>query len=125
MENIENSQQFKLSLKVLAAVDQKLGVGKCLMIVKGNENVNTTIGSAAVQCASKRAKLVSFTTCSSLDAMVIDLKDYDGISHESFWFGVFAPGKENKKIGKRNFLEDEKDWIIDSCVYEMKFIPYM
>ena len=84
------------------------------MIVKGKDDTKTSIGSAAVQCASKKAKLVSFSSCLSIRAMVKDLQDYDGIVDEDFWFGVFAPGEENKKVGKRNFLEDGKDWIIDS-----------
>ena len=84
------------------------------MIVKSKDDTKTSIGSAAVQCASKKARLVSFSSCSSIRATVKDLQDYDGIVDEDFWFGVFAPGKENKKVGKRNFLEDGKDWIIDS-----------
>ena len=91
-----------------------LGAKKCLMVVKGNDEAKISIGSAAVQCASKKAKLVSFDSCSSIESMFEDLQDYDGIVDEDFWFGVFAPGKENKKVGKRNFLEDGKDWIIDS-----------
>ena len=84
------------------------------MIMKNSNINNHTIGSAAVQCASKKGKLISFNNCQSLDAIVNDLQEYDGIIDEKFWLGMFAPGKMNKKSGYRNFVEDGKDWIIDS-----------
>ena len=98
------------------------GTKKCLMVVRDSDDEKSTIGSAAVQCAVKKSKLVSFNNCSMLDAMTNDLNLFDGIKNENFWFGVFASGAANKRKGKRNFLEDGKDWLIDSYVHILKLI---
>ena len=84
------------------------------MVVGDNQDDRTTIGSAAVQCAAKNAKLVSFDSCDSIEETMNDLRDIRQINDEKFWIGVFAPGLINKKEGKRNFLEDGKDYLIDS-----------
>ena len=94
------------------------GTGKCLIRVQDDDDHRTTIGSAAVQCAIKNAKLVSFSDCPSIEATMEGLKNYDHIKNQKFWFGVFAPGEINKrKGGKRNFLEVGQDYLIDSYVH--------
>ena len=85
------------------------------MIVRDDNDHKTTIGSAALQCAIKDAKLVSFSDCASMDATMEGLKEYHSIKNEKFWFGVFAPGEINKrKGGERNFLDIGKDYLVDS-----------
>ena len=84
------------------------------MVVRDDQDHRTTIGSAAVQCAAKNAKLVSFDSCDSIEETMNDLKAIRLINDEKFWIGVFNPGLINKKAGKRNFLEAEKDYLIDS-----------
>ena len=86
------------------------------MIVRADDESNTTIGAAALQCASKSSKLVSFSSCQSLEATVTDIKDFAGINNAQFWLGLFSPGIDNKHRGNRNFLSDGNDWIIDSYV---------
>ena len=81
----------------------------------------STIGSAALQCALKKSKLVSFNNCPAILTMMEDLKAYHAILDENFWFGVFAPGETNKKKSTRNFVETGKDWLIDSYVYAIKY----
>ena len=94
------------------------GTGKCVIMVQDDDDHKTTIGSAAVQCAVKHSKLVSFSDCSSIEATMEGLKNYDRIKNQKFWFGVFAPGEMNKrKAGKRNFLEVGQDYLIDSYVH--------
>ena len=86
------------------------------MVVKNGTETNLTIGSAAMQCALESGKLVSFNSCQSMESVVEDLKNYDGIANAKFWIGLFAPGVDNKQRGRRNFLSDGEDWIIDSYV---------
>ena len=90
------------------------------MVVRDSDSHKTTIGAAALQCAQTDSKLVSFSTCASLDLMMGDLWMYHQITNENFWFGVFAPGEMNKRKGSRNFLDDEKDWLMDSYVYHLQ-----
>ena len=84
------------------------------MVVRDEQDHRTTIGSAAVQCAAKNAKLVSFDSCDSLEETMDDLRARREINDEKFWIGVFNPGEINKRQGKRNFLEVGKDYLIDS-----------
>ena len=93
------------------------------MIVRDDDDHKTTIGSAAVQCAKQKSKLVSFNDCSSIDATMQELKEYFSIKNEKFWFGVFAPGEISKrKGGKRNFLDIGKDYLIDS--YDHTYLSF-
>ena len=85
-----------------------------MMVVRDDQDHRTTIGSAAVQCAAKNAKLVSFDSCDSIEETMDDLRARREISDEKFWIGVFNPGEINKRQGKRNFLEAGKDYLIDS-----------
>ena len=84
------------------------------MVVRDDQDHRTTIGSAAVQCAAKNAKLVSFDSCDSIEETMDDLRARRQINDEKFWIGVFNPGLINKREGKRNFLEVGKDYLIDS-----------
>ena len=84
------------------------------MVVGDDQDDRITIGSAAVQCAAKNAKLVSFDSCESLEETMDDLRARRNIDDEKFWIGVFSPGVINKREGKRNFLEGGKDYLIDS-----------
>ena len=84
------------------------------MVVRDDQDHRTTIGSAAVQCAAKNAKLVSFDSCDSIEETMNDLRARRDINDEKFWIGVFNPGEINKRQGKRNFLEAGKDYLIDS-----------
>ena len=84
------------------------------MVVRDDPDHQTTIGSAALQCAAKNAKLASFSSCESLEVTMNDLGERIGIEDEKFWFGVFAPGEMNKREGSRNFLEIGEDYVIDS-----------
>ena len=90
------------------------GAKKCMMVVRDDQDHRTTIGSAAVQCATKNAKLVSFDSCDSIEETMNDLQGRRSIDDEKFWMGVFAPGLINKRAGKRNFLEVGEDYLIDS-----------
>ena len=85
-----------------------------MMVVRDDQDHRTTIGSAAVQCAAKNAKLVSFDSCDSIEETMDDLRARRQINDEKFWIGVFNPGLINKREGKRNFLEVGKDYLIDS-----------
>ena len=87
------------------------------MLVRDDTDHKTTVGSAAVQCALKKSKLVSFNNCPAIQTMMEDLKAYHAITNENFWFGVFAPGETHKRKSARNFVETGKDWLIDSYVY--------
>ena len=91
------------------------------MVVRDDDNHRATIGSAALQCAQKGSRLVGFNSCASLEFMMGDLAMYHKIKNENFWFGVFAPGEINKRKGNRNFLDDGKDWLIDSYVYPIRY----
>ena len=84
------------------------------MVIRDINEAKKTIGSAAMECALKNARLVSFDNCSSIQAMMEDLKAYDQITNENFWLGIFAPGQENTRKSPRNFVEDAKQWIVDS-----------
>ena len=88
------------------------------MVVRDDLEHKTTIGSAALQCAVKNAKLAPFSDCDSIDKTMDAIKAIDGIEDEKFWFGVFAPGEISKREGKRNFLEIGEDYLIDSWVSE-------
>ena len=84
------------------------------MVVRDDSDHKMTIGSAALQCAVKNAKLAPFSDCSSIDTTMDAIKAIDGIKDETFWFGVFAPGEISKREGKRNFLEEGEDYLINS-----------
>ena len=84
------------------------------MIKRDNNENRKTIGSAAMECALNNARLVSFDNCSSIQTMMEDLKAYHQITDENFWIGIFAPGQENTRKSTRNFVEDAKQWIVDS-----------
>ena len=84
------------------------------MIVNSGEETSLTIGDAAVQCALRSSKLVSFRNCHDIEETVSDLKNFDGIRNANFWFGLFTQGVDNKQRGSRNFLPVDNDWIVDS-----------
>ena len=84
------------------------------MVVRDENEHRTTIGSAAMQCALKNSRLVSFDNCSSIQMMMDDLKAYHKIENENFWFGIFAPGEQHTRKSPRNFVQDTRQWIVDS-----------